>query len=178
VLAELARRSLVPEVWLPGPRVRAERERARFRLHLVKHRSALKNGAHAILFQHGLPNPHRDLFGAGGRCLLERLQLPEPWASTVTASLALIDELDDQIGGCERELRRRGAAHPTNRRQSRRRHREMSNAPNPNRKRAPPTLTRRPSFIERGSTVRVRQRACKIPAHGDFWYVFSRRRAV
>jgi hypothetical protein len=56
VLAELARRSLVPEVWLPGPRVRAERERARFRLHLVKHRSALKNRVHAILFQHGLPN--------------------------------------------------------------------------------------------------------------------------
>jgi transposase len=112
VLAELARRQLVPEVWLPGPEVRAERERARFRLHLVKHRSALKNRVHAILFQHGLPNPHRDLFGAGGRCLLARLELPEPWASTVAASLALIDELDDQISDCERELRRLGAAHP------------------------------------------------------------------
>jgi hypothetical protein len=42
VLAELARRQLVPEIWLPDPHVRAERERARFRLHLVKHRSALK----------------------------------------------------------------------------------------------------------------------------------------
>src|SRR5262249_43487132 len=39
VLAELARRDLIPEVWLPDPRVRAERERARFRLHLVKHRT-------------------------------------------------------------------------------------------------------------------------------------------
>jgi transposase len=111
VLAELARRQLVPEVWLPDPRVRAERERARFRLHLVKHRSALKNRVHAILFQHGLPNPHRDLFGAGGRCLLERLELLEPWASTVAASLALIDELDDQISDCERELRHLGATH-------------------------------------------------------------------
>jgi transposase len=112
VLAELARRNLGPEVWLPDPQLRAERERARFRLHIVKHRSALKNRVHAILFQHGLPNPYRDLFGAGGRCLLERLELPEPWASTVAASLALIDELDDQISDCERELRRRGAAHP------------------------------------------------------------------
>jgi transposase len=112
VLAELARRQLVPEVWLPGPQTRAERERARFRLHLVKHRSALKNRVHAILFQPGLPNPHRDLFGAGGRCLLARLELPEPWASTVAASLALIDELDDQIGDCERELRRLGVEHP------------------------------------------------------------------
>ncbi|HEX9351532.1 MAG TPA: transposase, partial [Gaiellaceae bacterium] len=49
VLAELARRELVPEIWLPDPEVRAERERARFRLHLVKHRSALKNRVHAIL---------------------------------------------------------------------------------------------------------------------------------
>ena len=111
VLAELARLSLVPEVWLPDPTVRAERERARFRLHLVEHRSALKNRVHAILFQHGVANPHRDLFGAGGRCLLERLQLPEPWASTVQASLALIDQLDEQIDECERELRRLGANH-------------------------------------------------------------------
>jgi transposase len=62
VLAELARRDLVPEIWLPDPSVRAERERARFRLHLVKHRSSLKNRVHAILFQHGVPNLASDLF--------------------------------------------------------------------------------------------------------------------
>jgi transposase len=88
VLAELARLDLVPEIWLPDPAVRAERERARFRLHLVKHRSSLKNRVHSILFQHGVPSPGSDLFGAGGRRLLERLQLPEPWASTLQASLA------------------------------------------------------------------------------------------
>src|SRR6266511_2945589 len=91
VLAELARLDLVPEIWLPDPSVRAERERARFRLHLVKHRSSLKNRVHAILFQHGVPNPASDLFGAGGRRLLERLRLSEPWASTLAASLSLID---------------------------------------------------------------------------------------
>jgi transposase len=111
VLAELARLDLVPEIWLPDPVVRAERERARFRLHLVKHRSSLKNRVHAILFQHGVPNPHRDLFGVGGRRLLERLALPEPWASTLQASLALIDTLDQQIDACERELRQLGADH-------------------------------------------------------------------
>jgi transposase len=112
VLAELARRDLVPEVWLPDPAVRAERERARFRLHLVKHRSSLKNRVHAILFQHGIPNGHSDLFGAGGRQLLARLELPEPWASTVNASLSLIDTLDEQISDCERDLRALGADHP------------------------------------------------------------------
>ena len=112
VLAELARRDLVPEIWLPDPAVRAERERARFRLHLVKHRSSLKNRVHSILFQHGVPGPGSDLFGAGGRRLLDRLALPEPWASTLAASLALIDTLDEQIDGCESELRRLGADHP------------------------------------------------------------------
>ncbi|HEY8060054.1 MAG TPA: transposase, partial [Acidimicrobiales bacterium] len=41
VLAELSRRDLVPAIWLPDPTVRAHRERARFRLHLVGHRVGL-----------------------------------------------------------------------------------------------------------------------------------------
>src|SRR2546423_2561938 len=35
VLATLSFRDLIPEIWLPDPRVRQERELARFRLHLV-----------------------------------------------------------------------------------------------------------------------------------------------
>jgi transposase len=111
VLAELARLELVPEIWLPDPAIRAERERARFRLHLVKHRSSLKNRIHAVLFQHGVPNAYSDLFGVGGRRLLDRVTLPEPWASTVAASLAVIDTLDHHISECERELRQLGADH-------------------------------------------------------------------
>src|SRR5215217_2242130 len=83
VLAELCRRDLVPEIWLPTPGVRAERERARWRLHLVRHRTALKNRIHAILPAFGKPCPVSDLFGAGGRQLLARLALPEPWAGNV-----------------------------------------------------------------------------------------------
>src|SRR6476646_8989144 len=63
VLAELARRDLVPAIWLPDPRVRAERERARWRLHLVRHRSSLKQRVHAVLLTHGKPCPVSDLFG-------------------------------------------------------------------------------------------------------------------
>jgi transposase len=111
VLAELARRDLVPAIWLPDPEVRAERERARFRLHLVRHRSALKQRVHAVLLAHGAPCPVSDLFGVSGRALLERLALPEPWAGTVAASLRLIDELDREIEACEAELRRLGADH-------------------------------------------------------------------
>jgi transposase len=112
VLAELCRRELVPAIWLPDPQVRGARERARFRLHLVKHRTALKNRIHQTLISFGAPCPVSDLFGARGRQLLERLQLPEPWSQTLTASLRLIDELEREISATERELRRLGADHP------------------------------------------------------------------
>jgi transposase len=111
VLAELARRDLVPAIWLPDPLVRAERERARWRLHLVRHRSSLKQRVHAVLLTHGKPCPVSDLFGVRGRQLLARLGLPEPWQGTIEASLRLIDELDREIADCERELRRLGATH-------------------------------------------------------------------
>ena len=111
VLAELARRELVPAIWLPDPAVRAERERARWRLHLVRHRSSLKQRVHAVLLAHGRPCPVSDLFGVRGRRLLGRLRLPEPWQGTLEASLRLIDQLDREIGDCERELRRLGADH-------------------------------------------------------------------
>ena len=66
---------------------------------------------HAVLLTHGRPCPVSDLFGVRGRQLLSRLDLPEPWQGTIEASLRLIDELDREIGGCERELRRLGADH-------------------------------------------------------------------
>jgi transposase len=77
VLAVLSQRDLVPAIWLPDPLVRAERERARWRLHLVRHRSSLKQRVHAVLLTHGTPCPVSDLFGVRGRQLLARLGLPE-----------------------------------------------------------------------------------------------------
>jgi transposase len=112
VLAELSRRALVPEIWLPDPAVRAERERARWRLHLVRHRVALKNRVHATLIAFGKPCPVSDVFGTAGRDALARLDIPDPWASDVTIALELIDELDERIAGCEAELRRLGVDHP------------------------------------------------------------------
>ena len=43
--------------------------------------------------------------------MLARLALPEPWAGTTTAAIALIDDLDAQIEECEHDLRRLGADH-------------------------------------------------------------------
>jgi transposase len=87
VLAELCRRDLVPAIWLPTPQVRADRELARWRLHLVRHRVALKNRIHAILIAFGHPCPVSDLFGVDGRRRLEQMKLPERWAGDVHAAL-------------------------------------------------------------------------------------------
>jgi len=104
VLAELSRRDLVPSIWLPSPEVRAERERARYRLHLVKHRSALKCRIHASLLAFGYPNRYSDLFGAGGREYLDQLVFPTPWRDNVHAAQLLIDDLTEQIRAIEAEL--------------------------------------------------------------------------
>ena len=112
VLAVLSHRDLVPAIWLPDPRVREERELARFRLHLVKHKSALKCRIHSTLINFGRACPVTDLFGAEGRELLRRLDVPEPWRGNVTASVELIDDLERQIDVVNRKLREGHADHP------------------------------------------------------------------
>jgi len=112
VLATLSQRDLVPAIWLPDPRIREERELARFRLHLVKHRSMLKHRIHSTLINFGRPCPVTDLFGVEGRRLLERLEVPEPWRGNVSASVVLIDDLERQINEANRRLRQGHTEHP------------------------------------------------------------------
>ena len=109
VLAELSLRDLVPAIWLPPAELRRDRERSRYRLYLVKHRTSLKNRIHATLITFGYQRSMADLFGAEGRRLLERLDIPEPWLATMRVSLQLIDDLDKRIGQIEgaAALRRR-----------------------------------------------------------------------
>ena len=112
VLAELSFRDLVPAIWLPTAELRREREISRWRLHLVKHRSTLKNRVHSTLICFGYQRSMSDLFGVSGRKLLKELDIPEPWRGHVDASLELIDDLDRRIGQIEDELKRSGVDHP------------------------------------------------------------------
>jgi transposase len=115
VLAELSWRDLVPAIWLPDPSIRRERELARFRLHLVRHRTTLKNRIHATLVTFGHPCPVSDLFGLAGRELLDRLEIPDPWRRNVDVGLELIDDLELQIAQLTVQLkapRRRPSLHP------------------------------------------------------------------
>jgi transposase len=111
VLAELSRRELVPAIWLPTFEQRQERERARWRLFLVRKRSSLKHRIHAQLLAFGHRCPVSDLFGRRGRELLAGLDFPEPWRGGVLAAVAMIDDLDRQITQIDRELRQLGADH-------------------------------------------------------------------
>jgi transposase len=111
VLAELSRRELVPAIWLPSFELRAERERARWRLFLVRKRSSLKHRVHAQLLAFGHRCSVSDLFGHSGRELLERLEFPEPWRAGILAAVAMIDDLDAQIRAIDRELRAFGVDH-------------------------------------------------------------------
>ena len=52
-----------------------------------------------------------DLFGAEGRRLLARLHVPEPWRANITASVALIDDLEDQIADTNWRLKEGHAEH-------------------------------------------------------------------
>lgn len=111
VLAELSRRDLVPAIWLPAFEQRAERERARWRLFLVRKRTSLKHRVHAQMLAFGHPCPVSDLFGREGRALLDRLEFPEPWRAGVLAALQMIEDIDAQITPIERELKDLGADH-------------------------------------------------------------------
>src|SRR4029453_4336819 len=102
----------VPAIGLPAPAVREARERARFRLFLVRWRTALKSRIHATLMTFGHPVPVSDLFGVRGRQLLASLAVPEPWGTSLATCLRMIDELETQIDACEAGLRSLGADHP------------------------------------------------------------------
>ena len=52
VLARLSQLSLIPEIWLPDPRVREERELTRYRMHLVKHRSTPEDRERTLTTNH------------------------------------------------------------------------------------------------------------------------------
>ena len=77
----------------------------------MRQRTSLKNRVHAQLMAFGHSCSVSDLFGARGRALLAGLDFPEPWRSAVLTAVGLIDELERQIGGLERELRTLGGEH-------------------------------------------------------------------
>jgi transposase len=104
VLAELCRRELVPELWVPSIEDRALRERLRRRMHLVKTRTSARNRIFGLLTQFGLRISHARLRKPDALELLERRGVPQVWRASIAELLELIGEMDRRINPVDREL--------------------------------------------------------------------------
>jgi hypothetical protein len=100
VLAELARRDLVPAIWLPTPGVGPSGSGPVPAAPGAPSDRVEEPGAcHPAGVRASLPSqrPVRP----GGRQLLARLGLPQPWVGTTAAALELIDDLDQRVDACQ-----------------------------------------------------------------------------
>ena len=104
VLAELCRRDLVPELWVPRPEDRALRERLRRRAHLVKVRTSARNRIFGLLTQFGLRVSHTRLRKPDAMELLASRGVPEVWRVSIAELLELTSEMDRRIDPIDREL--------------------------------------------------------------------------
>jgi transposase len=105
VLADLVRRDLVPEVWVPGLEERANRERLRRRSHLIRLRTSAINRSFGLLTQWGLRRNLTALRKPDALAELAEHGVPPVWLQSIATLLAVIDDLDTQLGVLERELR-------------------------------------------------------------------------
>jgi transposase len=112
VLAELVRRDLVPDVWVPTLDDRELRERLRRRAHLVRLKTSATNRTFGLLTQWGL---RHNLTALRKPETLEELVehgVPAVWLQSIRTLLAVIDDLERQIAPLERELRPLARANP------------------------------------------------------------------
>ncbi len=96
-LADLLRMGRLPEAWIAPPATRELRELVRHRAKLVGLRSHCKAEVHAVLAKCGIQVAVSDLFGLGGNRLLDRIQLPGPYAARVQSLRRLIEDLEGEI---------------------------------------------------------------------------------
>jgi transposase len=105
VLADLVRRDLVPEVWVPSVQERANRERLRRRSHLVRLRTSSINRTFGLLTQWGLRRNLTALRKPGAINELAEHGVPPTWRQSIQTLLGVIDDLDAQLAPLEQELR-------------------------------------------------------------------------
>ena len=96
-LADLLRMGRLPEAWISPPATRELRELVRHRAKLVALRSHCKAEVHAVLAKCGIQVLMSDLFGIEGTALLDRLQLPAPYAARIASLRRLLDDLEFEI---------------------------------------------------------------------------------
>jgi transposase len=111
-LADLLRMGRLPEAWIAPPATRELRELVRHRAKLVGLRSHCKAEVHAVLAKCGVQVLMTDLFGLSGTELLNRLDLPAPYAARIASLRRVMDGLDFEIDVFTRLARARLAGDP------------------------------------------------------------------
>ena len=96
-LADLLRMGRLPEAWIAPPATRQLRELVRHRAKLVGLRTHCKAEIHAVLAKCGVQILMNDLFGLEGTRLLDRVDLPAPYAARIASLRRLIDGLDFEV---------------------------------------------------------------------------------
>ena len=112
VLADLLRANLLPEAYFSPKEVRSWKELTRFRASLINLRSQVKNKIHAILHKHAIIHDFSDLFGIGGTKWLQNLTLEEPFKTSLTEYLSLVESLTGQIDAAEGKITETVTDHP------------------------------------------------------------------
>ena len=95
----------LPEAWCPPEHVRQWRSRARLRNTLVDDRTSCTQRIRATLYHHGVAGAPDELRTLAGRQFLDGLELPVDAQERIRVALEIIDMLDIQLSGIERDLR-------------------------------------------------------------------------
>ena len=106
-LADLLRMGRLPQAWIAPPATRELREVVRHRAKLVGIRSGCKAQVHAVLAKCGIQVSMTDLFGLAGTQLLDRLELPAPYAARINSLRRIISVLDFEIDAAAGQARAR-----------------------------------------------------------------------
>jgi transposase len=112
VLAELARRDLVPQVHVPTFVDRELKERLGRRMHMVRLRTAAINRAHGLLSQFGVTLAFKRLRDPDAEQLLIARGIPEVWRRSIAEAVAIVSMLDQRLIPLEHELRPLARADP------------------------------------------------------------------
>jgi transposase len=112
VLAELARRDLVPQVHVPTFGDRELKERLGRRMHMVRLRTAAMNRAHVVLSQFGVTLAFKRLREPDRDELLVQRGVPEVWRRSIAEAVAVVAMLDQRLIPLEQELRPLARADP------------------------------------------------------------------
>jgi DNA-binding CsgD family transcriptional regulator len=105
VLAELARRDLVPQVHVPTFADRELKERLGRRMHMIRLRTAAINRAHGVLSQFGVRLAFDRLRAPDAQALLIERGVPAVWRLSIAEAIAIVRVLDERLIPIEQELR-------------------------------------------------------------------------